>query len=133
MNKKIEYALMALKRMSQKSPGELTTAKEVSDAVKAPFDATARVMQVMASRGLLRSSPGSSGGYTILKDLSSISLFELVEMIEGPQATVKCAHREDAESCEIRGTCNMSDPLIHLNRKIHGFYRGISLQEVLHG
>lgn len=131
INRKIEYALMALKQMSQKMPGELTSAKEVCDQLKTPFDATARVMQIMASKGLLRSEHGAFGGYQITKDLSKVSLYDLVEMIEGPQALVKCIHTTEGDSCEIRTNCNIAQPLTVLNQKLNDFYRGLSLRELL--
>ena len=130
INRKVEYALMALKHMSQKTPGELTTAKEVSDTLRTPFDATARVLQLMASRGLLRSEHGATGGYQILRDLAKVNLLELIEMIEGPTAVVKCLQSE-AEICEINSHCNILAPVAFLQARIHDFYRGINLRELL--
>lgn len=120
---------MALKYMTGKIPGELTSAKEVSDLFKTPFDATARVMQVMAQKGLLRSEQGASGGYQICKDLSKVSVHDLVEMIDGPTALVKCLHNENP--CEIKGTCNIVSPVTLLNKKLTEFYHGLSLKELL--
>lgn len=129
INRKLEYALMAIKYMSQKIPGELTTAKEVSDNFKTPFDATARVMQAMAQKNLLRAEYGANGGYQINRDLAKISVHQLIEMIEGPTALVKCLHGED--SCEIIGTCNIVSPVTQLNRKLTEFYQNLSLKELL--
>lgn len=129
INRKLEYALMALKYMTGKIPGELTSAKEVSENFKTPFDATARVMQVMVQKGLLRSEQGASGGYQISRDLAKVSIHDLVEMIDGPTALVKCLHKE--EPCEIQGTCNIVSPVTQLNRRLTDFYRGLSLKELL--
>ncbi len=130
INRKLEYALMALKYMTGKIPGELTSAKEVSDNFKTPFDATARVMQMMAQKGLLRAEYGASGGYQISKDLSRVSVHDLVQIIDGPTALVKCLHKTD-EPCEIQGTCNIVSPVTQLNKKLTEFYRGLSLKELL--
>ncbi|MEQ1878342.1 MAG: Rrf2 family transcriptional regulator, partial [Bdellovibrionia bacterium] len=70
ITRKIEYSLMALRHMASKYQGELTTAKEVCDSYKTPFDVTSKVMQTMAQKGLLKSTPGAHGGYLSLKDLS---------------------------------------------------------------
>jgi Rrf2 family protein len=131
INRKLEYALMALKYMSKKIPGELTTAKEVSDAFHTPFDATARVMQQMASakHGLLRAEYGANGGYQITKDLARISIHDLLEIIEGPTALVKCLHKE--EPCDIQETCNIVSPLTQLNNRLTDFYKSVSLKELL--
>lgn len=130
INRKVEYALMALRSLASKKPGELTSAKEVSDTLRTPFDATARVMQVMASRGLLRSEQGATGGYQIQKDLENVSLLELAEMIDGPQSLIKCT-RSESEGCEIHKTCNIAAPLTSLNRRLHQFYGSINLKELL--
>lgn len=131
INRKVEYALMALRHMSQKIPGELTTAKEVSEGFQTPFDATARVMQAMSGRGLLRAEHGASGGYQILRDLSKVTLYDLVEIIEGPTALVKCLHKE--EPCDIQGTCNIVSPITNLNRRLNDFYKSVTLKELLVG
>jgi len=129
LNRKIEYSLMALKHMAHKIPGELTTAKEVSDTFKTPFDATARVMQVMANRGLLKSEHGAFGGYQITKDLAKISLHDLLDVIEGAPALVKCLHQETP--CDIQSTCNIVSPISSLNQKLNEFYQGLSLKDLL--
>ncbi len=131
LNRKIEYSLMALKHMSQKMPGELTTAKEVSDSYQAPFDATARVMQAMAQTGLLRSEQGASGGYQITKDLSKVSLEDLINVIEGPTQIAKCIHKET--ECEMQSNCNIISPIANLNNKLNEFYRNVTLRELLTG
>lgn len=129
MNRKVEYALMSLKYMTQKIPGELTTAKEVCDSLSTPFDATARVMQAMAQHGLLRSEQGATGGYQITRDLSKVSLLELFEMIEGKLGLVRCHHKES--HCEIQGNCNIILPINNLNRKYNEFFESVKLKELL--
>lgn len=129
LNRKLEYALMALKHLSNKIPGELTSAKEVSESFNTPFDATARVMQVMAQKGLLRAEQGAFGGYQITKDLSKVTMLHLLEMIEGPTAVVKCLHSQSP--CEIQGTCNILSPVQLLQLKLNEFYGGITLKELL--
>lgn len=130
INRKLEYALMALKHMSQKIPGELTSAKEVSDSFHTPFDATARVMQQMAQKGgILRAEYGANGGYQITKDLAKVSIHDLLEVIEGPTALVKCLHKE--APCEIQGTCNIVSPVTTLNNKLTEFYKSLSLKDLL--
>lgn len=129
LNRKLEYSLIALRHMSHKRPGELTTAKEVSDAFQTPFDATARVMQIMAQNGLLKSEQGAFGGYQITRDLAKITLDDLISIIEGPTKIAKCMHK--AEPCEIQSNCNIISPIHNLNQKLTEFYKSVSLKELL--
>ena len=115
--------------MSSKVPGELTSTKEVVESTGCPFDATARVMQQMAQKNILRSEQGSQGGYLIVRDLSKTSIYELIEIILGPLGIVKCVHAY--EVCKLGHTCNIKSPLIELNSRLIEFYKNLSLSEIL--
>lgn len=120
---------MALKFISGKYSGQLTTAKEICEATGAPFDATSRVMQIMAQNGLLKSEQGAHGGYLLVQDLSKISFHDLAEMILGPMGIVKCINSEG--ECDFLSNCNVKSPLLLLNDKLTDFYKNLSLNELL--
>lgn len=125
---------MALKHMSQKIPGELTSAKEVADTYGTPFDATARVMQLMAQSGLLRSEQGAFGGYQITKDLAKITMWDLNNVILGPTQLAKCMatqHHNKEGICDIRPQCNIITPIHALNARLNSFYQSVSLKDLL--
>lgn len=132
VHRKLEYSLMALKHMSAKPVGELTTAKEVADAFHAPFEAVARSLQIMAQKGLLRSEQGVQGGYRILRPLAEVTLLELIEMMEGPTRIAKCLGGR-GEACEIQSRCNIISPIQSLNSRLSDFYRSLSVEEILKG
>lgn len=132
INRKVEYALIALKHMRARQPGELTSVKEITTLYGCPFEATSKVMQTLASRGLIRSEQGAHGGYQILKDLNRISLYEVMEIIVGPVEIAKCLHT-DERACELRDSCNVVSPIQALNRKLIEFYRGLTVGELLDG
>jgi Rrf2 family protein len=114
--------------MSRKMPGELTSAKEVSDRYHAPFDATARVMQMMTQHGILRSEQGANGGYQITRDLSKVTLQDLMDVIQGPTQIAKCMQEE---KCELQSNCNIVSPIQALNQKLNEFYSNLTLKDLL--
>lgn len=128
MNRKIEYALMSLKFMSRKRPGELTSVKEICSETGCPFDATSRVMQQMTSSGILRSEQGAHGGYQIIKDLSRVSMRDLMETFLGPMAVVKCLK---SSICDLEDGCNIKSPVAELNSRMAQFYEELSVLEIL--
>ncbi len=131
LNRKLEYALISLKHMADKSGGELCTAKEISTLYKVPFDATARVLQIMAGKNILRSEHGAHGGYAIVGELRKVSFFDLAEMVLGPVSMVDCLYEDDESSCELTSHCNILSPITWLNEKTKEFYKGLSLHELL--
>jgi Rrf2 family protein len=137
IHRKVEYALIALKHMRAKAPGERTTVKEMATQYGCPHDVLARVLQTLANRSVLKSEQGVRGGYTIAKDLKLVSFFDLLEMILGPMAVARCLHEAAANSaadegaCEMRGTCNIISPIQLLNRKLNDFYKNLSVAELI--
>jgi Rrf2 family protein len=121
---------MAIQLMLRKSEGELTSAKEVAEQMHISFEATARVLQALSARGLLRAEYGVGGGYALARPLQEVSLHDLSEMLEGHTVITKCLVNE--EPCEVSSTCNITAPIFRLNKKIQDFYKSVSLHEVLH-
>lgn len=132
INRKLEYALIGLKHMRAKQPGELTTVKEIAAVYGCPFEATSKVMQVLAGRGLVRSEQGAHGGYQLVKDLNRVSLYEVMEMVVGRVEIAKCMHQAEG-GCDLRGSCNVVSPIENLNRKLIEFYRGLMVGDLLDG
>ena len=140
LNRKVEYALIGLKHMRAKAPGELTTAKELANLFGCSFDVMSRVLQTLGKNGLVRSEQGAHGGYQLAKDLTRVSFSDLNEMILGRVSIAKCLHEEVGQEhskspvkspCEIRGKCNIVSPVTTLNRKLMDFYQSLTLAEIL--
>jgi Rrf2 family protein len=128
INRKVEYALMVLKFMSEKQVDELTTAREVCDQFKTPFDTTAKVMQQLNLAGILVSMKGVKGGYYLNCDLSQLSYLQLVELIEARKFSLDCHEGP----CELLGSCNISGPIKRLNDYLTSIFSTLSVKELLH-
>ena len=130
INRKLEYALISLRHMSAKAPGQLTSAKEVCDVYHMPFDPTSRVLQIMAQHEIVRAEQGAHGGYQILKDLSKITLYDLTQIIEGPIQIVNCFHGHDSH-CDMTSSCNVISPMLNLNEKISELFKTINVRDLI--
>jgi Rrf2 family protein len=127
INRKVEYALMVLKLMKEKGLSELTTAREVCDRYDLPFDTTAKVMQQMNGAEILHSHKGVKGGYTLARDLTSISYIELAELIEGKSFMMDCHEGP----CDLIHTCNISQPIKRLNDYLINIFSSLTIHELL--
>ena len=133
INKKVEYALMALKFMADKNDQTpLVSAREVCDLFQTPFDTTAKVMQVMNNHDILKSVKGIKGGYFLNRPLSSITYMELVQMIEGKDEIGRVCISNKG-TCDLMSHCNISTPVENLNRKLNLFLENLTLSELLQG
>ncbi len=137
LNRRVEYALMALKYMDEQSglsdcscsSSSLISAKKISESLKTPQELTARIMQVLSQKEFITSIHGPQGGYRLQKDLSKISILDLIEALEGPMVLVKCQDKE--YGCSISSTCGISNPLDKLNQRIQHLYKETSVLEMI--
>lgn len=130
INRKIEYAFVALTYMNGKHPGQLTTAKEICDKYKTPFDPTSRVLQIMAQNNILKALQGAKGGYLLIRDISTISLKELSDMIVGPIQIANCIQGDHSE-CTHSDNCHIIAPMLILNKKLERFFETIMITELI--
>jgi Rrf2 family protein len=130
ISKKVEYSLMALKFMAEKN--ELITARELELQFSVPFDTMAKVLQLLNAKGVLESTKGTKGGYTLTKDLYQLTYAQLVEYIEGKKSMMVCLTSKGT-ICDKHNTCNIISPLDYLNRKTSAFYAQLTIGEILFG
>ena len=131
VNRKVEYGLVAIKYMLTKPRGQLTSVREICDQFGAPFDPVAHVMRILNAAGLVKSEQGAHGGYRLQDDVLETPMDEFIEIIEGhPLAFMDCA-REDDGRCAMVGRCNIAEPMESLHGRLLGFFRSITLAELL--
>ncbi|MFQ6113398.1 MAG: RrF2 family transcriptional regulator, partial [bacterium] len=82
LTKKAEYGIIALKHMLNKPTGIVTSAKEISETYSIPSEIMAKILQILARKGLIESSQGAKGGYVLAKGGDTISLADIVESLE---------------------------------------------------
>ncbi len=131
VNRKVEYGLVALKHMSGKPRGRLTSVREICEAYKTPFDPLAHVLRILNTNGIVKSEQGAHGGYRLLENLENISLARFIEMIEGQLAWTECSRGERECKCGMLDSCNIVAPMHEFNERLIGFLKSVNLAELL--
>tara|TARA_R110002072_G_scaffold276051_1_gene437415 strand:- start:152861 stop:153328 length:468 start_codon:yes stop_codon:yes gene_type:complete len=132
INKKVEYALMSLKYIASKKDEEhLISAREICEKFGAPFDTTAKVLQIMNSKGIVKSVKGIKGGYALSTDLDTVTYMDLVRLIEGKDQSHFCQNSKGI--CDLYSSCNIVTPLEQLNSRVNDFLEDLKLSELLFG
>jgi Rrf2 family protein len=129
ISKKVEYALIALKYIYLKKPGEITSTNELCQEFNLPFDTVSKSLGILNFHQILSSVKGTKGGYILNTDLSKISYMELVCMIEEKLDVLKICER--GKPCEIAPLCNIIDPINTLNKKINSFLDQVMILDLI--
>jgi len=130
INKRVEYALIALKHMSLKKDSCLTSVKELCNEYSISFDVMSKVLQKLLSNKIVISKQGTCGGYCIVVDLKELSLLSLFEIVTSKDAQINCFSSRKSD-CSLKMTCNIKGPMCELNNKLRDFYNSILVYDLL--
>jgi Rrf2 family protein len=128
LTKKADYGLMAMKHLAEHVDSGACSAKDVAEAYSIPPEALAKILQRLVKAGLLNSQHGMNGGYTLARDPSRISAFEVIRAIDGPLFITSCVTVRG--ECDQSGRCTIREPLRRVNQSIEDVLRGISISEM---
>lgn len=111
LSKKAKYALKALLYLTKKSDQGLVLISDIATQERIPRKFLEAILVDLKTQGVLQSTRGKNGGYTLAKDPSKVSVGNIIRMIDGPLAAIpcvshlyyrKCDECLDEETCEIR-------------------------------
>ena len=82
-SRQCEYALQAILYLALKPTKTNTSIKELTERLDLPYHFVAKILQALRRKGLLISSKGPSGGFSLGLPANEISLLRIVEAIDG--------------------------------------------------
>jgi Rrf2 family protein len=129
LTKKADYGLMALKYLAEHSQPSALSAKDIAEAYHIPPQLLAKILQRLAKVGLVRSTAGMNGGYTLQKDAYSITVFEVVRAIDGPLFLTACT--SGAKPCDLTDSCTIKEPMAKVNESITSLLKGIRIGDLV--
>ena len=128
LSKKADYALMAMKHLAQKQDVSSTSAREIAEQYDIPIELMAKVLQRLVRIGLLASTQGTRGGYTLGRPADAITVADVIEAIDGPFTVTACS--TDKHDCEQYNKCSIRDPLWAIRERIVQALGTVTIAEI---
>ncbi len=89
-SRQCDYALQAVLYLALKPAGEMTSIKELTKALKIPYHFLGKILQSLTRKGLLASHKGPTGGFMLDMPARDITLFHIIDAIDGADFTRTC-------------------------------------------
>jgi Rrf2 family protein len=129
LTKKADYGLMALKYLAEHTDEASLSAKDIAEAYHIPPQLLAKILQLLAREGLLRSHAGMNGGYTLSRKPQSITAFEVIRIIDGPLFITSCV--TESGICDLTSSCTIKEPLARVNDSISDVLKNIRISDLV--
>lgn len=93
-----------------------------------------QLMGSLRKAGYVKSTRGSQGGYMLLKEPGSITVGDIIRVMEGPIAPVDCllSSKADNDYCEKAGVCVTRGVWEKVRNSINGVLDSITLADLCH-
>lgn len=124
------YGLRALIDLAQYSEIEPVSISSIATRQGISERYLEQLMTLLKKAGLIKSIRGAGGGYVLAKDMSEISVGDVLRALEGSLEPVECAaHQEDG--CEAAGGCVTKYVWQKINESINKTVNEMDLKQLV--
>jgi len=100
LSKRGEYGLRAMIDLAAwNHGGAIVQIKDIAERQQIPSKFLEQILLTLKNAGLLRSKMGVGGGYYLAKPADQINLGQIVRILDGPLAPVRCVSQMAYEPC----------------------------------
>ena len=105
-SKKSEYALRALIELTGQYNRKLLQRHEIGRKQHIPIEFLEQILLTLKNAGLLAAQRGVGGGYRLLKSPDTVTLGQVIRILDGPLAPIGCVSKTAYQKCK---ECPYSD------------------------
>ena len=133
LSKRSEYGIRALINIASREEHEKARIKEISDEEKISAKFLEQILLTLKNAGLLQSKPGRGGGYYLGKPAKSISLGQIIRILDGPLAPIRCVSETAYEPCGCpdEDNCGLRLVMFDVRNAIAGILDNTTLADVV--
>lgn len=127
MSKLTDYGTLVLAQLAAEPDG-LCSAGQVADATHIAQPTVSKLLKSLARAGLVVSSRGAQGGYTLSRPPDEISAADIIDALEGPVAITECSSANGA--CDIEEYCRVGRAWQRINLSIRSALKDVTLTDL---
>ena len=128
-----KYALKALICMAQQGHSALSS-KQIADAENIPHKFLTHILQELRQNGIVDSKRGVFGGFVLSKHPSDIFLGDVIRVIDGPLAPIRCVSLtayQKCEDCADEAKCHLHHLMLDVRKAMTAILDGRCLEDLI--
>ena len=97
------YAARAIIEIAKQANDKPITRKTICDSQQISSSYLENILIILKNQGIIKTTRGPKGGYTLAKDPAEITMYDIVSVFEGSISAVHCV--DDPSSCVRNLNC----------------------------
>jgi Rrf2 family protein len=131
LSKTVDYMVRCVLFLAQREPGTLTDRRSLVEATGVPDLYFRKIVQQLSRAGVVRTTRGPRGGYTLAARPEELTLLRVVEIGNGELCLNDCAVNPGA--CKRSGTCSVHPVWQDLRRKLRDTLGAVTFAQLAQG
>ena len=132
LSKLADYGIVVMTHLARAGGRTQASTQAIAQATQIPSPMAGKVLKVLARGGLLRSQRGVRGGYELARPAASITVADIIEVLDGPIALTECVD-EGGGDCDLEALCPARVNWQRINAAIRDALAGVTLAEMTDG
>ncbi|SHK80157.1 transcriptional regulator, BadM/Rrf2 family [Selenomonas ruminantium] len=124
------YALRVMLDLAENEKGKYIPLKDIAARQELSKKYLEIIVKDLVKGGLLIGASGKGGGYKLCRRPEEYTLGEIIEQMEGKQASVACLASQDNE-CPRKSFCKTLPLWTEYNNLVHDFFYSKKLSDLL--
>ena len=131
LTRKGDYAIRGMVYLATQPVGCMSLISVMSAEIDVPQALLAKIFQNLGKLGLVKSSRGMGGGFSLGRPAEEISLLEIVEAVEGPIVLNRCLLRPG--TCDRDAACTVHPVWREVQEKMRDILGRVTLRQLAGG
>lgn len=129
VTRQADYALRAVTEIARLPDGERIATATIAAQQNIPLPFLAKIVSQLVVRGVLETVRGASGGVSLARPPTTISMREIIEAIDGPISLNRCTR--DPSVCEQMESCPFCEIFTEAQQALVERLEHTSLQDLV--
>lgn len=125
-----DYAMRALCYIAQQGRSSVPASEMVAQ-LKIPRPFLRKILQVLSGEGMLHSTKGQGGGFSLARSPKEIVLTDLIRIFQSTIQLNECVFKK--KLCPNRSTCMLKKEIDSIEKEVLERLHGISITSLVNG
>ena len=109
--------------------GESITMPVLSETLMIPYHNLTKLVQALSKHEIVITQKGKHGGVSLSKRPESVSIKDIIEIIDGPTMLSDCLKHDDL--CKLSGICKLKGVFSQLQQKINDLMDDVKISQLI--
>jgi Rrf2 family protein len=130
ITRRTDYSIRLIAALIQ-AEGEPLSVREAAEMQDVPYAFARSIQHDLLTSGFIKSLRGAQGGMLLAKDPKKLTLFELIEAVQGPVSVAICVTEKDW--CSRHPSCVFHRVWEGANAMLKDYLSSVSIQDLIDG